>query len=241
MKVVIPGPRDAVADVLSRSTSLSPASASSTTTLHRFILEGNIGAGKSYSLDQLQDDALIALKEPTHKWETAIAASGVPLFKSYYENPTKYAFEFQSYAMATHHEAIQESIAAKPAASTLLTERSGESAFHIFTKALREKGHLSADEFLALEATYRDTREVQPALSGVIYISTPPWKCLKRIQNRGRDGEASVAVAFLTTLHDLHTDWIQSLTVPVLTIAGDGTTAEMLRIKKFIGAHSTIV
>ena len=65
-----------------------------------FIVEGNIGAGKSTFLSlaqQYMQDVSIAL-EPLQNWQQEVAGSS--LLQQFYQEPERWAYTLETYAMA---------------------------------------------------------------------------------------------------------------------------------------------
>ena len=66
---------------------------------YKVVIEGNIGCGKSTLLSQFENVSNVqVLTEPVTKWQNL---SGCNLLKSLYEDPKRWAFQFQSYVQLT--------------------------------------------------------------------------------------------------------------------------------------------
>ena len=117
-------------------------------------LEGNIGAGKSTLLKRIDDAALLArrLRQPTKhrpivflpesvdEWETIRDDNQNTILTNFYADPSKYAFPIQIMAYASQVNVLHRAMNRHPA--IILTERSQESNHEIFTKMLRDDGHI---------------------------------------------------------------------------------------------------
>ena len=62
-------------------------------------------------------------------------------------------------------------------------------------------------------------------MSGIIYVTCSPEKCSERIHTRGRSGEDSIPMEYLTQLHKYHTDWINNTCTPVVQFNTELTNA----------------
>ena len=66
---------------------------------YKVVIEGNIGCGKSTLLSQFENERNIqVLPEPVEKWQNL---SGCNLLQRLYENPKRWAFQFQNYVQLT--------------------------------------------------------------------------------------------------------------------------------------------
>jgi len=76
-------------------------------------IEGNIGAGKSTFLGELQKryaerNDILFLLEPVGIWESVVDDQGKHMLEKFYENPQKYSFAFQVLAFSTRLKLIRE-------------------------------------------------------------------------------------------------------------------------------------
>jgi deoxyadenosine/deoxycytidine kinase len=218
-----------------------------------FIVEGNIGAGKSTFLKVIQKylDATIIF-EPLDKWQN-VGGSSENLLHKFYTDTQRWSYTFQTYAFVSRVVA-QEEHARRHAGGVHILERSVFSDRYCFAKNLFELGTMTALEWKLYQEWFAWLVEqyvVQPA--GFIYMRTDPQVCYKRLQHRGRHEEAIVPFEYLMQLHTKHEQWLmeregvaESLKeVPVLVVPCDQDfehdTAEqerhMTAIAQFINDH----
>jgi len=171
-----------------------------------FILEGNIGAGKSTFL-RLVGNALPLqiVPEPHTKWQQVGEHN---LLEKFYTDTKRWAYTFQSYAFVTRILEQQQFAINNPHQLQLL-ERSVYSDRYCFAKNCYETGLMSelewnlyVDWFSWLVDTYAQKPD------GFIYLKTDPTICYKRLQKRNRHEESAVGLDYLQKLHDRHEQWL---------------------------------
>ena len=69
-------------------------------------IEGNIGAGKTTAINNLEkhmhynmketDNSILFLREPVNVWDTIKDSSGETILEKFYKDSDKYAFAFQA-------------------------------------------------------------------------------------------------------------------------------------------------
>lgn len=77
-------------------------------------------------------------------------------------------------------------------------------------------------------------------VKGVIYLRADVATCMTRIAKRNRNGEDTISVHYIRTLHELHDEWLLTATggPPVLIVNGnvDEEQVDTISIIKFIGS-----
>lgn len=172
-----------------------------------FILEGNIGAGKSTFLSLIEKELPVqVVYEPHRKWQDV--GPGENLLDLFYKDTKRWAYTFQSYAFITRVIEQQEKAKHNPFSVQVL-ERSVYSDRYCFAKNCFEMGTLSSLEW----KLYRDWFEwlvssysVRPA--GFIYLRTDPEICYQRLCKRSRTEEAGISFEYLSSLHEKHESWL---------------------------------
>ncbi len=197
----------------------------------RISIEGNIGAGKSTLLRVMDkwfgEDMIETLPEPVESWKNC---NGQNLLESFYQEPARYAYTFQSYAFISRMAQIQQTQQIK---SVRILERSPLSDY-CFAKNAHMNGIMNDVEWAAYQAWWsffmhnnsplslldvsnplsdpqqnqervRSFRSLKP--DAIIYLRTNPEICFKRMQIRNRSEEAGVPLSYLQQLHEHHDQW----------------------------------
>jgi deoxyadenosine/deoxycytidine kinase len=159
------------------------------------FVEGNVGAGKSTVLGELQDRGFAVFGEPIEVWTEHLA-------RVYHDDA--WGLPMHYLALTTHVETIlQAARLAKTLETTVVVERSFQSV-DVFA---RNDPNLARDDaYWGVHAMYR--RLLADELVGVqqhhVYLRASPKVCAERVRARGRPGEDGIDLAYLTTLHRFH-------------------------------------
>jgi len=190
-----------------------------------FVIEGNIGVGKSTMLKLIQESLPVSVVyEPTDRWQNGTQGNLLELF---YKDTPRWAYTFQNYAFISR---VQDHLAHDKTAEpeqTYVYERSVYCDRFCFAKNCFESGLMSNLEW-ELYKQWFDwlcTDYVRPP-KGFIYLQSTPEICYKRIHKRGRSEEEAIPLEYLEHLHNKHESWlidkketINSLeNIPVLVI-----------------------
>lgn len=172
-----------------------------------FVIEGNIGAGKSTFLRMVKDYLNIqAVFEPHEQWQKVGGSQN--LLDLFYKDTARWAYTFQSYAFVTRVLA-QENHAKVNTYPAQILERSVYSDRYCFAKNCFEQGTMNALEWKLYKEWFSwlvDNYTVKP--SGFIYLRTDPKVCYERLTKRNRSEESAVPLAYLEKLHGKHEDWL---------------------------------
>jgi|TARA_B100001175_G_C19428386_1_gene599875 deoxyadenosine/deoxycytidine kinase len=185
-------------------------------------LEGNIGAGKSTFLDNLEShlgkqSGWVFLREPVHIWDQIRDQNGETILSKFYANPDKYAFSFQIMAYTTRLHELKRVLKENPGCIGVICERSLDADKHIFAKMLHADG-LIDDVMYDIYERYFSEYEGDLTLNGMIYVEAEPEVCFQRVAKRSRDGESNIALDYLQKCHEYHCKWIQHTETQVLTL-----------------------
>jgi len=170
-----------------------------------YIIEGNIGAGKSTFL-RLLASALPAqiVFEPHEQWQNATQNDN--LLQLFYENPQRWAYTFQTYAFVSRIVAMRQETGSN---TPIFSERSIYADRYCFAKLHFESGnmtplewHLYQEWFSWLSALAAQTPQ------GFIYLRTDPTVCFERMRKRNRNEEKNVPLPYLESLHKQHEQWL---------------------------------
>lgn len=216
-------------------------------------VEGNVGAGKSTLIELLKDrhDDWIFIPEPVGEWSAIKNQDGQSLLEMYYEDKERWSYSFQSCALLSRFQNIQEALLLPSksngfirklseagdldARSVFVTERCLDTDYYVFAKMLRDNGSMDRLEFDLYDRLYRHLRVSMTAhLSAIILVDTSPVDCLERIKTRNRMGESNLSLEYLSVVEKYQQDWMSSLNVPVIKTDGAAVGSAMSEIESFV-------
>lgn len=173
-----------------------------------FIIEGNIGAGKSTFLKMVKGYLNVqAVFEPHQKWQN-VGGSGENILEKFYNDTHRWAYSFQTYAFITRIME-QEEHAKVNTYPVQVLERSVYSDRYCFAQNCFESGTMNALEWKLYQEWFTwlvDNYTVKP--TGFIYMQTDPLICYERLLKRNRSEEAAVPIEYLERLHEKHENWL---------------------------------
>jgi len=168
-----------------------------------FIIEGNIGAGKSTFLRLLNDSLpwITVAQEPVQNWNTE--ENGESILSSFYTNPKRWAYTFETLTMLNRVRDYLEEQQKK--AAVQFVERSIYSGHYCFAKNSFQSGFLNAMEWQLYQEFFQFlTRTQCQQPEGFIYLRVNPETSYERMKRRNRSAESTVPLAYLQDIHDLH-------------------------------------
>lgn len=167
-----------------------------------YILEGNIGAGKSTFLKLLahnMPDISVGF-EPLHNWQSKV--HGQSLLSNFYEKPQRWAYSLETFAMICR---VFEHLKDQEFSHDIIIERSIYSGHYVFAVNGYQQGfmsdlewHLYNQWFDALVSTKCKSPQ------GFIYLRVEPEIAYKRIKKRNRLAEKKITLAYLKQIHGCH-------------------------------------
>ena len=168
-----------------------------------YILEGNIGAGKSTFLKLIQKylpHIGIAL-EPLHNWQKQVYSQS--LLANFYEKPERWSYSMETFAMMCR---VREHIAEQQHTNQLrIIERSIYSGHYCFTLNGYKRGFMNDIEWLMYNQWFNFLIPKKcKAPHGFIYLQTNPTIAHKRLKKRNRLAEKKISPAYLRQIHDYH-------------------------------------
>lgn len=170
-----------------------------------FIVEGNIGAGKSTFLRLLKEHFNInIIYEPLDEWQ--MVGQGENILEKFYQDTNRWAYTFQTYAFLTRIAKQQKLLT--PTCINVV-ERSVYSDRYCFAKNCFELGVMTALEWELYKKWFEwlvDEYDVLP--QGFIYLRTDPEIAFSRLKKRDREEENVVGLSYLTSVHDKHEEWL---------------------------------
>ncbi len=189
-----------------------------------YILEGNIGVGKSTFLNMLKENLpeLEILTEPLNNWTNQIF--GQSLLENFYKDTSRWAYTLENLAMihrVKDHIQIQSN-----KNSNIVIERSIYSGHYCFAKNSFSNGHLSNIEWDIYQKWTDFLIKSCNAPTGFIYLKADSETCFGRIRKRNRLSEKKLTLAYIKQIEKWHNKFLikkedihKSLTtVPVLEL-----------------------
>lgn len=167
-----------------------------------YILEGNIGAGKSTFLNKIKESLpeLEVLTEPVNNWTNQIF--GQSLLENFYKETSRWAYTLENLAMihrVKDHIEIQNKKNSK-----IVIERSIYSGHYCFAKNSFANGHLSNLEWEIYEKWGNFLLKNCEPPKGFIYLKADPEVCISRIKKRNRLSEKKITLGYIKQIKDWH-------------------------------------
>lgn len=186
-----------------------------------YLIEGNIGAGKSTFLELIQahwPQVEVAF-EPVNAWQKE--EHGQSLLQNFYSNPQRWAYSMETFTMI--NRIVDSSRNLSSDGSITLAERSIYSGFHCFAKNSFLNQYMAPVEwniykqwfeFLTNHTSFRKPK-------GFIYLRTTPEVAYGRILKRNRSAESLISLEYVRQIHERHEELLSEKTVsglPVLVL-----------------------
>ena len=176
-------------------------------------IDGNIGSGKSTLVSQLKDTFkdmpnVHFIQEPVDTvWNLVVDKHGETLLSNFYKNPSEHAFTFQMMAYISRLSILKDAVRNLDY-DVIITERSLETDRNVFEKMLHTQGIITDLEHTVYNMWFNDFyKEVR--CHAIIYIQASVDTCMKRIQQRGREGE-TISRDYIAECVRYHEDWIMN-------------------------------
>jgi len=178
-------------------------------------IEGNIGAGKSTSVEKLQQyiesiDAsrnIVFLREPVDIWESIKDKNGENILEKFYKDQHRHAFPFQVMAYATRIALLRKAISENPTCKAIICERSLAADKHIFAKMLHDDGVIEPIHYQIYQKFCGELAD-EFGLDGIVYIDVGAEVCHERISKRSRQGESVISLDYLQKCDSYHDAWL---------------------------------
>lgn len=214
-----------------------------------YLLEGNIGAGKSTLVKLIgQEIPHVMIAQEPVDWQRPV--EGKSLLAHFYEDPSRWAYTMETFTMLSR---IRESADDN---QCLISERSVYSGYYCFARNSYESGFMSLLEWNMCTNWFNF---LIPRLcfvpQGFIYLRVSPECAFERVKKRSRHAEATVPLTYLEQIHNRHDrflidrqDVLPALSsVPVLTLSTDGEfetdSAErnhiLDQVRAFVALHTS--
>jgi len=142
----------------------------------RIVIDGNIGSGKTTQINLLRESGYNTFKEPIDDWPLDL----------FYSDQKKWALNLQVSILKSYANPPEDAI----------FERCPESSRNVFWNQL--KGVVSDVDNTFYEILFSKFKW-KPDL--YIYLESDPEKCLERIQKRFQNGDQSISLQYLQSIH----------------------------------------
>lgn len=167
-----------------------------------FIVEGNIGTGKTTFLKALQRSLLhvTVTLEAVDYWQNE--SNGQSILQNFYESPQRWAYSMETIALKIR---IQEHIAQQQSILPNVVERSIYSGYHCFARNSFEQGFLNQLEWNIYNEWFNflTAKNCLPP-QGFIYLRADPKLSYDRTIKRKRGAEDSISFDYMQQIHDKH-------------------------------------
>jgi len=180
--------------------------------IKKFItVAGNIGAGKS---------TLVKLLSERLGWQPFYEpVANNPYLADFYKDMQAWGFHSQVFFL-THRLCVYQELSAWP--TSVILDRSLYEDAEIFAANLFAQGYMSPRDYKTYQQLYTVLLNFLPTPDVVIYLRCSVSTLIERIQNRGRNFEQKMDIAYLETLNQAYEKWIGGFTLcPVLTVPAD--------------------
>ena len=170
-----------------------------------YIVEGNIGAGKTTFLTLLQEylPELTVQLEPVNNWQKDIY--GQSLLSSFYEQPKRWAYSMETFAMICR---VQEHIQRQQNNELQVIERSIYSGHYVFAVNGYKQGFMSELEWKIYLQWFKFIMSKCMPPQGFIYLSVDPEVAFERIKKRKRDAESAISFDYLKQIDQQHKEFL---------------------------------
>lgn len=168
-----------------------------------YILEGNMGAGKSTFLRLLAEQlpALKAITEPVTNWQGSMY--GQSILTNFYENTERWAYTFEALTMMCR---VQDHLSEQENLDELkVIERSIYSGFYCFAQNSYVQGFMNDLEWAIYQQWFSMMipNKCKPP-RGFIYLRVCPDISYERIKKRNRHAEKTMSRSYLKQIHQRH-------------------------------------
>jgi deoxycitidine kinase len=168
-----------------------------------YLIEGNIGAGKTTFLQLMQKQMpqLNVALEPVNVWQNN--DHGKSLLQNFYSNTERWAYTMESFTLI--NRTYENSKLINSALATL-AERSIYSGYYCFAKNSYLTGFMSKLEWDIYQEwfSFLTSHHNYPKPSGFIYLRTTPSTAYNRVIKRNRLAENLISFDYINQIHMRH-------------------------------------
>ena len=172
-------------------------------------VDGNIGSGKSTLIAELdkfikyikQTDYIAVYPEDVENWTKE------GWLQQYYSDMRRFGFGWQTRVLMSISKIFNTP--EYPKKTTNIVERNAETRYQLFMKEMFNIGNLTRIELNTLRQLSNMLINWSPDI--IIYINTNPQICFERIKSRSRNGEETIPIQLLESLHNNHQEYIENM------------------------------
>jgi len=169
-----------------------------------YLIEGNIGAGKSTFLQLIQKNIpeLKVIFEPVNIWQAD--QPGQSLLQNFYSDTKRWAYSMESFTLI--NRTFENSKIKLNNAYATLAERSIYSGYYCFAKNSYFNGFMERLEWNIYEKWFQflTSHHNYPKPTGFIYLRTTPSTAYARIIKRNRSAENLISFDYINQIHERH-------------------------------------
>ena len=186
-----------------------------------FIVEGNIGSGKSTFLTrvkQILGDEVQIIYEPLEEWQKITDENGKNILDYFYTDMERFCYAFQSMAFITRY---QKTLTIDTTKKYVFIERSIFSDKKIFAENCHKNKIMTEIEWNIYQEWFNSMSKLINFPFQFIYLRCQPETSYQRLKFRNRDEEKEVPLEYLRELHQRHEDWLNCLENDNIIINGE--------------------
>lgn len=167
-----------------------------------YLIEGNIGAGKSTFADilrtQMPDKHVVS--EPIHMWHAQDTHSS--LLGKFLQDPQRWAYTMETFAMMSR---VRDHMYYQAYHQPVIMERSVYSGHYCFARNGFRQGFMTLKEWeVYMQYFYYLIPRHCRSPKGFIFLHVSPEVAHERIRVRARDQEEVIPLSYLQQLDDMH-------------------------------------
>lgn len=167
-----------------------------------YIVEGNIGAGKSTFLKLISTyfPQIAVVFEPMAAWQTD--ESDQSILRKFYNDPSRWAYTIETLAMVNR---VKDHLSEQQKSPLRIMERSIYSGHYCFAHNDYASGFMTELEWNIYNQWFNFlvAGKCKPPL-GFIYLKTDPEISFERLKKRGRSSETEISLEYLKQIDEHH-------------------------------------
>jgi deoxyadenosine/deoxycytidine kinase len=178
----------------------------------KFVIDGNIGAGKSTQLGMLERLGLFVKREPIHEWPLDL----------FYDDMSRWALTLQLAVMQTHQPTKEHW------STPVFYERSLLASRYVFWENMKQHDLVKAAEDVVHERAYEHYKWYPDVY---IYLASDPIDNFRHIQSRDQAGDKGISLEYLESINSLYEKLLMSIPCRVHVVDTTGCTPDQVHVK----------